>query len=134
MSSKSSPKQTARPVKPTIVGIDHVQLAMPRGEEDKARAFYAGLLGVPEMAKPAELAKRGGVWFESPQVKIHLGVESDFRPARKAHPALLVEGLSELAAKLRGAGYEVVDEPMNGRPRIYVNDPFGNRLELIERL
>jgi catechol 2,3-dioxygenase-like lactoylglutathione lyase family enzyme len=116
-----------------VVGVDHVQLAMPAGEEGKARAFYAELLGVPEVSKPAELAARGGAWFESSQVKIHLGVEGEFRPARKAHPGLLVEGLSELAARLRGAGYEVIDEPMNGRARIYVDDPFGNRLELIER-
>ena len=116
-----------------IVGVDHVQLAMPAGEEGKARAFYAGLLGVPEVSEPVELAARGGVWFESPQVKIHLGVEREFRPARKAHPGLLVEGLSELVTKLRGAGHEVIDEPMNGRARIYVDDPFGNRLELIER-
>jgi catechol 2,3-dioxygenase-like lactoylglutathione lyase family enzyme len=116
-----------------IAGIDHVQLAMPAGEEDKARAFYAGLLGVPEVPKPENLAKRGGVWFESPQVKIHLGVEAEFRPARKAHPGLLVDGLAELVAKLRAAGCDVVEDPLAGRPRAYVNDPFGNRLELIER-
>lgn len=116
-----------------IVGVDHVQLAMPRGEEEKARLFYAGLLGIPERPKPAELVKRGGAWFESAHVKIHLGVESDFRPTRKAHPALLVEGLAQLTEKLRDAGYEVEDEPMDGRARIYVNEPFGNRLELIER-
>ena len=115
-----------------IVGVDHVQLAMPAGEEDKARAFYAGLLGVAEKPKPAELAKRGGAWFESAQVKIHLGVEREFRPARKAHPGLLVDGLSELTARLRAAGYEVIDESVNGRARAFVNDPFGNRLELIE--
>jgi len=109
-----------------------VQLAMPPGEEQKARSFYAGLLGVPEVAKPPELARRGGAWFESTTVKIHLGVERDFRAARKAHPGLLVEGLSELAARLREAGYEVVEEPLVGRRRSYVNDPFGNRLELIE--
>jgi catechol 2,3-dioxygenase-like lactoylglutathione lyase family enzyme len=117
-----------------VVGIDHVQLAMPAGEEDEARRFYASLLGLPERPKPAELAQRGGAWFESPQVKIHLGVEREFRPARKAHPALLVEGLAELASRLRSAGYAVVDEPMDGRARIYVDDPFGNRLELIDAL
>jgi len=105
---------------------------MPPGEEEKARSFYAGILGVPEVAKPPELAQRGGAWFESTAVKIHLGVERDFRAARKAHPGLLVEGLSELAVTLREAGYEVVDEPLGGRGRSYVNDPFGNRLELIE--
>jgi catechol 2,3-dioxygenase-like lactoylglutathione lyase family enzyme len=115
-----------------IVGVDHIQLAMPAGGEGKARAFYAGLMGVPEVPKPAALAARGGAWFESPQVKIHLGVDHEFRPARKAHPGLLVEGLSELTARLRSAGYEVIDEPLNGRGRIYVDDPFGNRLELIE--
>jgi catechol 2,3-dioxygenase-like lactoylglutathione lyase family enzyme len=114
-----------------VVGVDHVQLAMPPGEEEKARSFYAGL-GVPEVAKPPALAQRGGAWFESTAVRIHLGVERDFRAARKAHPGLLVKGLSELAATLRDAGYEVVDEPLGGRGRCYVNDPFGNRLELIE--
>jgi catechol 2,3-dioxygenase-like lactoylglutathione lyase family enzyme len=128
-STRGSPEVPVR-----IVGIDHIQLAMPPGGEATARQFYAGLLGVPEVPKPAELAQRGGVWFESALVKIHLGVEADFRQSQKAHPALLVEGLTDLAATLREAGYEVRDEPMTGRARIYVNDPFGNRLELIERL
>jgi catechol 2,3-dioxygenase-like lactoylglutathione lyase family enzyme len=117
-----------------ILGIDHIQLAMPAGEEAKARAFYAGVLGIPERPKPAALAARGGAWFESPHVKIHLGVEAEFRPARKAHPALLVAGLSELAGALRGAGYEVVEDPLEDRPRLFVSDPFGNRLELIEHI
>jgi catechol 2,3-dioxygenase-like lactoylglutathione lyase family enzyme len=117
-----------------IVGVDHIQLAMPPGGEDEARAFYSVLLGLPEVPKPAELAARGGAWFESPEIKVHLGVERDFRPARKAHPGLLVEGLPELSAKLRSAGYEVLDEPMGARRRIYVHDPFGNRLELMERV
>ena len=117
----------------TIVGVDHVQLAMPPGEEDEARRFYANLLGLPERPKPADLAGRGGVWFESADVKIHLGVEPEFRPARKAHPGLLVEGLADLVTRLRAAGYEVTDDPADGRARAYVNDPFGNRLELIER-
>jgi catechol 2,3-dioxygenase-like lactoylglutathione lyase family enzyme len=116
-----------------IVGVDHVQLAMPAGREAEARAFYSGLLGVPEVAKPPELAKRGGAWFESSHVKIHVGVDPEFRPARKAHPGLVVDGLAELARRLLDAGYEVVDEPVNGRARVYVHDPFGNRLELLER-
>jgi len=116
----------------TIVGVDHIQLAMPPGEEEKARAFYAGLLGVPERPKPAALAARGGAWFESPHVRIHLGVEKDFRPARKAHPGLLVDGLAELTAELRRGGYAVTEDPLEDRPRIYVDDPFGNRLELID--
>ena len=118
-----------------IVGIDHIQLAMPAGREDEARGFYGRLLGIPEVLKPPELAKRGGAWFESAQVKIHLGVESDFRAARKAHPALLVRGLRDLVRRLRDAGIEVVeDEPLTGYDRVYVDDPFGNRLELMEPL
>jgi catechol 2,3-dioxygenase-like lactoylglutathione lyase family enzyme len=73
------------------------------------------------------------VWFEDGALKIHLGVEKDFRPAKKAHPALLVEGLSELVERLRAAGYEVLsDEPLAGYERVYVSDPFGNRIELME--
>jgi catechol 2,3-dioxygenase-like lactoylglutathione lyase family enzyme len=115
----------------TIVGIDHVQLAMPSGREDEARAFYSGLLGIPQRPKPAELAKRGGVWFESGAVKIHLGVEADFRPARKAHPGLIVRDLRLLVNRLRDAGVEVVDASFEGHDRVFVFDPFGNRLELI---
>lgn len=117
-----------------VVGIEHVQLAMPPGEESRAREFYAGLLGIPEVPKPPHLAKRGGAWFENERLKIHLGVESDFRPARKAHPALCVEGLRELVEALRRAGCSVVDdEPLEGFDRVYVSDPFGNRIELMER-
>lgn len=116
-----------------IVGVDHIQLAMPAGREAEARAFYSVLLGVPEIPKPPDLAKRGGAWFESAHVKIHLGIDAEFRPARKAHPGLLVDGLAALARRLRDAGYEVIDDPTNGRARIYVHDPFGNRLELLER-
>lgn len=116
-----------------ISGLDHVQLAMPIGREPEARAFYGGLLDLPEVPKPPELAKRGGAWFESSWVKIHLGVDPDFRPARKAHPGILVEGLSELVGRLRRAGCSVIDDDtMPGRSRVYVDDPFGNRIELIE--
>jgi len=116
-----------------IVRIEHVQLAMPPGEEARARAFYSGLLGIPEVPKPEHLAQRGGAWFEDASVKIHLGVERDFRPARKAHPALLVDGLVELGERLRASGHPVIDdEPMEGFLRFYVHDPFGNRLELME--
>lgn len=117
-----------------VKAIDHVQLAMPPGGEDKARAFYAGILGIPEVPKPANLAKRGGCWYEQGDLKVHLGVEADFRPARKAHPAFLVEGLAALARALRSAGYQPkTDEPLEGYDRIYVDDPFGNRIELLER-
>lgn len=116
-----------------VVGIDHVQLAMPVGEEAEAQAFYEGLLGLPRVPKPPHLEQRGGCWFESDAIKIHLGVEDPFRPARKAHPALQVQDLPALAARLRGAGVAVRDdEPLEGYDRVYVDDPFGNRLELLE--
>ena len=115
-----------------IVGIEHVQLAMPPGREAEAREFYSGLLGVPEVAKPPELAGRGGAWFEAGAVKIHLGVEADFRPARKAHPALLVRGLRALIERLRHARVDVVEDPLESHLRVYVADPFGNRIELME--
>jgi catechol 2,3-dioxygenase-like lactoylglutathione lyase family enzyme len=113
--------------------IDHVQLAMPAGGEDLAIAFYEGLLGIRHVPKPAHLAVRGGCWFEDHDVKLHLGVDHDFRPARKAHPALLVDDLPTLVEDLRRAGVEITDdEPLAGYDRVYVNDPFGNRIELIE--
>jgi catechol 2,3-dioxygenase-like lactoylglutathione lyase family enzyme len=116
-----------------IRAIDHVQLAMPAGREDEAEAFYAGLLGLPRVPKPPHLERRGGCWFESATVKVHLGVEADFRPARKAHPALLVEDLPALLARLGEAGVAIVDdEPLEGYDRAYVDDPFGNRIELLE--
>ena len=116
-----------------IIGVDHVQLAMPAGRETEARAFYSGLLGIPELSKPPALAARGGVWFERGPVKVHLGVDPDFRPARKAHAGLLVRGLDDLIAALQRAGYVVTtDEPLEGYLRVYVSDPFGNRLELME--
>ena len=116
-----------------VVRLDHVQLAMPAGGEAAARAFYQGSLGIPEVPKPAHLAKRGGCWFERGDLKIHLGVEAEFRAARKAHPALLVEDLPALATSLKRLGYEVRDdEPLEGYNRIYVDDPFGNRIELLE--
>jgi catechol 2,3-dioxygenase-like lactoylglutathione lyase family enzyme len=117
-----------------LVSLDHVQLAMPAGGEAQARGFYEGLLGIPEMKKPPQLAARGGVWFERGALKIHLGVEKDFRPARKAHPAFLVEDLPALVASLKRAGHGVnADESLEGHERIYVDDPFGNRIELMER-
>jgi catechol 2,3-dioxygenase-like lactoylglutathione lyase family enzyme len=119
----------------SILRIEHVQLAMPRGEEDRAREFYSGLLDIPEVPKPPALAARGGVWFERGEVRVHLGVESDFRAARKAHPAFLVRDLAGLAERLRAAGVTVIDDgdgSMPGYRRAYVADPFGNRLELME--
>jgi catechol 2,3-dioxygenase-like lactoylglutathione lyase family enzyme len=118
-----------------ILALDHVQLAMPAGGEEEARAFYEGVLGVPEVRKPPNLAKRGGCWFEHDALKIHLGVEPDFRAARKAHPALLVEGLPGVKQAIEAAGFPLrSDEPLAGYDRIYVDDPFGNRIELLEPL
>jgi catechol 2,3-dioxygenase-like lactoylglutathione lyase family enzyme len=113
--------------------LEHVQLAMPPGGEALARAFYGGVLGIPEVPKPPELAKRGGCWFERGHLKIHLGAESEFRPARKAHPALLVIDLQALVDRLKSAGHRVLeDEPLHGYQRVYIDDPFGNRIELME--
>ena len=118
-----------------IERIEHVQMAMPRGEEEAAINFYEGLLGIDHVPKPAHLAVRGGCWFERGNVKVHLGVEQDFRPAKKAHPALLVTELSALVDVLICAGVSVVDdEPLEGYDRVYVHDPFGNRIELMESL
>jgi catechol 2,3-dioxygenase-like lactoylglutathione lyase family enzyme len=113
--------------------LEHVQLAMPAGEEERARHFYRDALGIPEVSKPPYLAERGGCWFERDELKIHLGVDPDFHPAKNAHPALLVAGLEALCEKLRGLGYEFQqDRRLEGFRRIYVHDPFGNRIELME--
>jgi catechol 2,3-dioxygenase-like lactoylglutathione lyase family enzyme len=117
-----------------VEGIDHVQLAMPPGAEaeDRAVAFFTGLLGLPRVPKPPELAARGGCWFERGPAKVHLGVEEDFRPARKAHPALVVSGLGELCRELDRSGFPTRRaEDVPGRPQWYVDDPFGNRIELV---
>lgn len=116
-----------------IHGIDHVQLAMPAGQEALARAFYSGILGLSEVPKPANLVSRGGVWFEGGTLRVHLGVEDNFHPAKKAHPAFLIQNLPALTQHLERAGIPIVaDEPLPGYNRIYVSDPFGNRLELLE--
>ncbi len=112
--------------------IDHVQLAMPVGQEETARKFYAELLGMREIPKPAELLKRGGCWFESGPVQVHIGVEEDFRPAKKAHPALRCTDYDGLIAKLRAAGVEVAEpEDIPEVRRCHMHDPFGNRIELV---
>ena len=116
-----------------ITGLHHVQLAMPPGEEERAIAFYAGTLGLEQVPKPAPLAGRGGCWFRGGDAELHLGVEDGFRPAAKAHPGLLVEGLAALRSALETTGADVVeDTQLEGHDRCYVHDPFGNRLELIE--
>jgi catechol 2,3-dioxygenase-like lactoylglutathione lyase family enzyme len=114
-----------------ITGFDHVQLAMPRGREDSARSFYAALLGMTELPKPPALAPRGGCWFASGAAVLHLGVEEPFAPARKAHPALLVDDLDALAAALSAAGHALAraDGEIPGVRRFHTRDPFGNRVE-----
>jgi catechol 2,3-dioxygenase-like lactoylglutathione lyase family enzyme len=115
-----------------LVALDHVQLAMPVGAEDQAEAFYAGVLGLERQPKPEPLASRGGCWFSNGDVVLHLGVEADFRPAHKAHPALVVDDLDALCEHLAAAGVDFrPDHELPGVRRGYVDDPFGNRIELI---
>lgn len=114
--------------------IDHVQLAMPAGGEDDAVAFYDGLLGLASVPKPEPLRSRGGCWFQRDGVQVHLGVEADFRPNRKAHPALLLRGLDILVERLVAAGVAVREgNDVDDARHVYVDDPFGNRVELLER-
>ena len=116
-----------------LLGLHHVQLAMPPGEEDAAVRFYGAILGLTQVAKPPELAPRGGVWFRDDDLEVHLGVEEPFTPAQKAHPAFLVRNLETLRARIEAAGYRVTDDvPLLGFHRCHVRDPFGNRLELVE--
>jgi catechol 2,3-dioxygenase-like lactoylglutathione lyase family enzyme len=114
-----------------VLGIDHVQVAIPRGREDDARAFYGGVLGLEEIPKPEPIRARGGVWFRAGAQELHLGVEDPFAPARKAHPGLVADDLGAIRARLAatGAGFED-DAKIAGVDRLFVHDPFGNRLEL----
>ena len=116
-----------------IVALDHVQLAMPAGGEDAARTFYCRVLGFAEQPKPDALAARGGVWFASEGVRLHLGVDRDFHAATKAHPALRCSDYEATVERVKAAGYAVVDDPVpfEGRPHCYTADPFGNRIELM---
>ena len=118
-----------------IVGLDHVQLAMPPGKENAVRTYCIEVLGLAEVDKPASLAGRGGAWFGlGDEWQIHYGVEAAFQPNRKAHPAFVVNDLDGLAARLAAAGYPVNwDEALAPRRRFYSSDPFGNRLEFMER-
>ena len=118
-----------------IEGIHHVQVAAPPGCEAEARRFFTGVLGLEELPKPEPLAARGGTWFSCGAVQLHVGVTPEFTPAHKAHPAFAVDGaerLTALAARLGGAGVEVVwEQDVPGTSRFYANDPWGNRLEFI---
>jgi catechol 2,3-dioxygenase-like lactoylglutathione lyase family enzyme len=118
-----------------ILGIDHVQLAAPAGSEEQARAFYGGLLELEEIVKPEALRSRGGVWFRCGAQQLHVGIEPTHVPARKAHPALLVEGdtLESLAKRLGSSGSEVDwDASLDPLKRFYTHDPWGNRIEFVE--
>jgi catechol 2,3-dioxygenase-like lactoylglutathione lyase family enzyme len=119
-----------------ILAVDHIQLAIPEGAEDQARAFYVDILGFTEIPKPAALANRGGAWFQAGGVQLHLGVDHDFHAARKAHPAFAVDNLDVLLETVQRAGYEwdLSQPELEGFKRVHVFDPFGNRIELMERL
>ncbi|MEU9593476.1 VOC family protein [Streptomyces sp. NPDC048219] len=116
-----------------LTALDHVQLAAPPGSEDDLRAYYAGVLGMTEIPKPPALAARGGCWFRAGAVQLHLGIEADFRPAKKAHPGLRVSGIDTYAARLAAHGAPVIrDGDLPGHRRFFSEDPVGNRLEFLE--
>ena len=115
------------------LGSHHVQLARPEGREAEARHFYQGLLGLREVVRPPVLRGRGGAWFRGPMLELHLGVDDEFRAARKAHPGILTDRLDDLAERLTGAKVEVLwDVDLPGFRRFYASDPFGNRLEFLQ--
>ncbi|WP_066293999.1 VOC family protein [Bacillus sp. FJAT-29937] len=114
-------------------GIDHIQLAAPKGCEEQARLFFGEILGLEEIPKPENLQKRGGCWFLCGNQEIHIGVQEDFLPAKKAHPGLVVENLEDLRSTLEMKGCKIKEEPpIEGRNRFFVDDPFGNRIEFLE--
>lgn len=116
-----------------IEAIDHIQLAAPKGSEEEARAFFTGILGLEEIEKPPLLRKRGGVWFKFGHYQIHIGIEEPFIPAKKAHPAFRIKDIEALKSHLRDNDYPfVADDNLPGANRIYVDDPFGNRMEMLE--
>ena len=116
-----------------IAGFDHVQIAAPEGCEDAARSYFGGILGLEELEKPEALASRGGVWFECGAHQLHIGVDPDFRPSRKGHPAFRVRDFDAVRERFAAAGIATRDDAaMPGIRRFYVDDPFGNRLEFTE--
>ena len=115
--------------------LDHVQLAIPANEDTKARAFYGDLLGLQEIEKPEPLEARGGCWFQVGELQLHLGVETDFKPAKKAHPAFRVNDYEGLQKRLEQAGFAVTPDTMlKDVERFYTHDPFGNRLEFMKEV
>jgi len=118
-----------------VLALDHVQLAMPDGGDASARAFYEGILGLPQVPRPASLANRPGAWFSNGLVHIHMGVEADFKAAKKAHPALVVDDLADIQQRLELAGAPIRhDVEANGHQRLHTEDPFGNRIELMQKI
>ena len=116
-----------------VARIDHIQIAAPEGCESWAREFYGSILGMKELEKPPILKQRGGCWFQCGSQQLHIGVEQDFRPARKAHPAFAVFDLDELRERLQSAGVPVIEDgALPGTRRFYAEDPWGNRLEFVE--
>lgn len=117
-----------------FVRLDHLQLAIPAGGEGRARTFYVDIVGLEEMPKPAELKKRGGLWLRSGEIKVHLGVDREFQPATKAHPAFRCSDYDGLLKRFESRSVAVVhdEQPFEGKRHCYVLDPFGNRIELIE--
>jgi catechol 2,3-dioxygenase-like lactoylglutathione lyase family enzyme len=119
----------------TVLGIDHVQVAAPPGRDEEARSFYGGLLGMEELPKPEAIRGRGGCWFRAGAQELHVGVEDPFAPARKAHPGLVVSDLEAIRARLAAAGAAFAEDTnIAGVDRLFVSDPFGNRLELRQSL
>jgi len=115
-----------------VIGLDHILLAIPEGNEDLARSFYSGILGLKEIVKPQALSGRGGMWFACGNLTVHLGTDPKFQPALKAHPAFLVDELDRLRERCDAHGLPTQDDvPLPGRRRFFVSDPFGNRIELM---
>ncbi len=116
------------------LALDHVQIAIPVGGEEQARAFFGGLLGLTELSKPADMAARGGCWFLLGDRQLHIGADKDFRPAKKAHVALTTDALDLLRGRMEAAGHRTMDDsPIDGRYRFFTEDPFGNRIEFMDR-
>ncbi|MDN4606649.1 VOC family protein [Sporosarcina highlanderae] len=116
-----------------LTGIDHIQIAAPPNSEEQARKFYGELLRMKEIPKPENLQGRGGCWFQCGAQEVHIGIQADFTPAKKAHPGFTVRALEELKSRLIASGYPITDEPpIAGRARFFTNDPFGNRIEFLE--
>ena len=116
-----------------IRGLDHIQLAAPPHSETTARTFYGELLGMKELPKPENLKGRGGCWFQCGTQEVHIGIQKEFSPAKKAHPGFTVNGLQELKTRIESAGFVITEEPpIDGRQRFFTHDPFGNRIEFLE--